>query len=297
MDDARALGSPGAGAERPRARLLVAGGQERASPEQVVRRPHDPRKRPLAQPEPLEELGSLRRVELGRLRLELHADAEGFDGCVPERSDSVAQLRRHGLDQRVGIGDLVLAEVDDREHRLGREEEEGPERVALVRGQLRPVYRRSRLQRLDRGLERGRLPRQRLVGLGRLPPAIELALCAREIGEHELELERVEVVERVGAAGNLGVLEGTQHEHDGIDLADAGQEPVAQPLTGGRARDEPGDVDQLDIGVHDLARLAHPGEGVEPVVGHVRHPDVGLGRRERVRRDHRVPTGNGVEQR
>ena len=37
VDDARGLGCLGTGAERPRARLLVAGGEKRAPPEQVVR--------------------------------------------------------------------------------------------------------------------------------------------------------------------------------------------------------------------------------------------------------------------
>ena len=60
--------------------------------------------------------------------------------------------------------------------------------------------------------------------------AVEPALDRREVGEHELELERVEVAARVGVAGDRRVLERPQHEEDGVAVAERAEEPVAQPL-------------------------------------------------------------------
>ena len=87
------------------------------------------------------------------------------------------------------------------------------------------------------------------------------------VGEHQLQLEDAEVGERVGVAGHVVVLEGPQHQADGVGLADAGQEAVAETLPGRRPGDQAGDVDELDGGVHDLAAGAHLGQGIEPVVG------------------------------
>ena len=44
----------------------------------------------------------------------------------------------------------------------------------------------------------------------------------------------------------------------------------------------PGDVDDLETCHHDLAALAHLGEGIEAVVRHISHADFRLRRRERV---------------
>src|SRR3712207_8835440 len=54
-----------------------------------------------------------------------------------------------------------------------------------------------------------------------------------------------------------------------VDLADAGEEAVAEPFSCRRARDESGDVHELDGGVDDLAALAHLRQREEAVVGHL----------------------------
>src|SRR5690606_41992187 len=53
---------------------------------------------------------------------------------------------------------------------------------------------------------------------------------------------------------DLVVLEAAQHMHDGIDLADVGEELVAQPFSLGRASDEAGDIDKGDAGRDDFLR-------------------------------------------
>ena len=64
-----------------------------------------------------------------------------------------------------------------------------------------------------------------------------------EVGQGQLDLERPEVLERVGRAGDVVVVEGPQHEDDGVDLADAGRgtgcpgpRPCWPPRPGRRCR-------------------------------------------------------------
>ena len=76
VDDAGALGRPGAGPERPRPALLVAGREEGAPAQQVIGGPGHPREGALAQAQAFEQLGPGLGIELGRLGLQLDADAE-----------------------------------------------------------------------------------------------------------------------------------------------------------------------------------------------------------------------------
>ena len=102
--------------------------------------------------------------------------------------------------------------------------------------------------------------------------------------------------------GSLGpvdvvVLERPQHEHDGVDLADVGEELVAEALALRRALDQTADVDDLHRGVHDRLRLAHRRQPIDALVGHLGDADVRILRGEGVRRGKRAATGEGVVQR
>ena len=99
-------------------------------------------------------------------------------------------------DQLVDRVELVLADVHDREHRLHGEEERGREQLALVVGELGAVERRAVAEDAGGLLQRRDLARERLVALGRAPLPVEAPLDRRQVGEHQLELERVEVVAR-----------------------------------------------------------------------------------------------------
>ena len=87
----------------------------------------------------------------------------------------------------------------------------------------------------------------------------------------QLELDDAEVLERVGRAGHVVVGEGPQHEDDGVDLADVAEEAVAEALALAGPLDQPADVDELHGGRHDVLALAHLGQRVEAVVGHLGH--------------------------
>ena len=70
-----------------------------------------------------------------------------------------------------------------------------------------------------------------------------------------------QVLERVGRAGDVVVGEGPQHEHDGVDLADVGQELVAQALALAGPLDQAADVDELHAWrARRSSTLAHLGQ-------------------------------------
>src|SRR5690348_7928885 len=101
MDDAGALGRLGPGPERPGPALLVPRGQEGTPPEQVVGSAGDAWQRALAEAQALEELAAFARLQLGRFRLQLHADTEHLAVA--------AELVGNRLHDGVGVAHLVLA--------------------------------------------------------------------------------------------------------------------------------------------------------------------------------------------
>jgi hypothetical protein len=97
---------------------------------------------------------------------------------------------------------------------------------------------------------------------------------------------------------NVVVLEASEDVDDGVDFADVAEELVAEALALGRALDQPGNVDERQLGRDDLCRAADRRKLVEPRVGHRDLADVGLDRAERViGRLRRLGLGERVEQR
>ena len=85
--------------------------------------------------------------------------------------------------------------------------------------------------------------------------------------------------------------------HDGVGLADVGEELVAEPFALGRALHETGDVEELHRRRHRPLRLYDPRELVEPVVGDVRRADVRILRGEGIVRGENAGGGERVEER
>ena len=289
MDHACRLGGTGTGAERPRARLRVAGSEERAPPEQVVRGACHPGQGALAEAQAVEQFGALVDRELGGFRFQLHAHAQHLGGG--------AELRLHRFHQLVAGAHLVLAQVDDSEHGLVCEEEEGAQRVPLVPPQRRPIHRHAALELGERLLHHRHLAGERTVALGRLAALVALGLERRHVGQHQLELEGVEVGQGLGVADDVRVLESPQHEHHGVDVADAAEEAVAKALACGRSGHEGGDVDELHCGVHELLRVAQLGQDFHARVGDLGHTHVRFGGGEGVGGNGGGAAGEGIEQR
>ena len=140
-------------------------------------------------------------------------------------------------------------------------------------------------------------PARLLSDLAAAPALVELGLHRGQVGEDQLELQRGQGLDRVRVPGHLGVLERPEDHTQRVDLTDAGQEAVPEPLSSGRAGNEAGDVDHFHAGAHHLAAGAHARQGVESGVGQRRGGDRRLGGGEGVGGHRRVSTGEGVEQR
>ena len=113
-------------------------------------------------------------------------------------------------------------------------------------------------QQLERLAEHRGLDLRFLVALLRFLDEVGHApLEAVEVGEHQLGLDRLGVGDRIDAAldvGDVAAFEAAQHVDDRVDLADVGEELVAEPFALGRAADQAGDVDELDLGLDLLRR-------------------------------------------
>src|SRR4029078_7877520 len=124
-----------------------------------------------------------------------------------------------------------------------------------------------------------------VVALGFLREVVDALLEAVEVGEHQLGLDGLDVGERGDLAldmRDVGILEAAHDMRDGVDLADVGEELVAEAFTLGSAAHEAGDVDEGRPGRDDLPRLGDGRELVEPRIGHGDFADIRLDRAERI---------------
>ena len=97
--------------------------------------------------------------------------------------------------------------------------------------------------------------------------------------------------------GDVAALEAAQHMDDGVDLADVGEELVAQAFALGGAAHQPGDVDEADPGRDDLLRFGDGGNGGQARIGHRHLAGIRLdGAKGIVGRLRRRGAGQGVEE-
>ena len=139
-----------------------------------------------------------------------------------------------------------------------------------------------------------------VAGIGNPPVAVVDAVGRLQIGQCEFRLDHFDVVEGRNAPGDVGdvvVGEAAHHVGDGVGLADVGEEPVAQALALGRARHQPGDVDELHGARNHAGGFDDLGDAVEARIGDRHHARIRLDGAERkvLRLDPRA--GQSVEQR
>ncbi len=117
-----------------------------------------------------------------------------------------------------------------------------PRRLAVAQQRERPIDQIERLLRLL------------VAALGFFAQAVDAPLQTVEIGQHQFGLDRLDIGDRVDAAldvRDVGILEAAHHVGDGVDLADIGEELVAEPLAFGSAAHQAGDVDEGQPRRHD----------------------------------------------
>ena len=198
-----------------------------------------------------------------------------------------------------GRGLLDIADIEDG---LRGQEAEAGERSLLLRLHLDEPRRLALAQQGKRAVDEveGEL-RLLVAALRLLFERVAAALQAVEIGEHQLGLDRLDVGDRIDAAlhmGDVAVLETAHHMGDGVDLADVGEELVAEPLAFRGAAHEAGDVDEGEPGRHDLHGFRELCQRIEARIGHRHLADIGLdgaegiiSRLRRRRRGQRIEQG------
>ena len=140
-----------------------------------------------------------------------------------------------------------------------------------------------------------------VVALGLLGEVVDALLEAVEIGEHQLGLDGLDIGQRRDLAfdmGDVGILKAAHHMRDRIDLADGGEELVAEAFALGGAAHQARDIDEGQPRRDDLRRLGDFGQFVEPWIRHRDLADIRLDGAERIiRRLRRSRLGQRVEQR
>ena len=211
-------------------------------------------------------------------------------------------LLEHLLRKAVAVLGRAFLDIADIEHRLRGQQPEHAEGALFFRLALEQPRRLAFAQQHQRAVDEVELFLGFLVvALGLLGQIVDALFEAVEIGQHQLGLDGLDIGERSDLAldmGDVGILKAAHHMRDRIDLADGGEELVAEAFALGRAAHEAGDIDEGQPRRDDLRGLGDRGELVEPRIGHRDLADIRLDGAERiVRRLRRRRLRQRVEQR
>ena len=188
----------------------------------------------------------------------------------------------------IALVDTGFVDVGDVKHRLHCDEEEVTGDNSFIVGQVGDASGLARvedgeklLQGLGFGLRGGR-GGLRFGGFLGFDAAL---FDGVEIGEQELGIDDVDVVERRDLAGDvddLVVVEAAHHVEDSVCLADVREELVAEAFAFACAFDDARDVDELHGGGDDGVGLDVFDDAVEAGVGDGDHADIRVDGAERV---------------
>ena len=210
----------------------------------------------------------------------------------PSSAATLASRRRDGVE-------LVLADVDHGQHRLVGEQEVRAASSARWSAAGRPG--RAGVPSASDGVGRveGRRPRRRATGRAcawRSVWSIGASTVSRSASASSSSTTR-EVLERVGRAGHVVVVERPQHEHDGVDLADVGEERLPRPSPLLAPSTSPPMSTNCTVACTTLRLCDIAASRSSRSSGTLATPDVGVLGGEGVRRGQRAAAGEGVVQR
>ena len=210
----------------------------------------------------MQKRSSIPSIELGDVVLDTRRHCDGVTSREP---GALHDLVGHGLSS------CGLREVDDDHQRLAGEQPELAQHRPLLEGQRHRPHRPALVEALlDATQERDQLGLLLLLQARALLGALQTLGDGLEVGELELELENVDVANRVDATldvRDVGILERANHERRRISLADVSEEAVAQSLAAARAAHQPGNVGECDRGRDHLGRLEQRGKPIEARIG------------------------------
>ena len=274
MDLTGGLRGAGALFDRPGAAFVAAGRQERDEAEQLIARLNQTVEAGLLQAQLFHEHGLfVRVVQLGDVRLQLGADRQGKGALLVGQLLDLLEVR-HGL--RIVHG--VLRDVRGIDRPLERQQVRRGDEGAVVVGAFERAGKLALIQMLEQGREDLRLAQEALVAaLGGLLGLVHAALAHFGVGEDELEIDDVDVAQRVCAAldmGDVRVVKAAHDVDDGVCRADVRKELVAEALTLGRALDKACNVDEFDRGGREFLRLMQVAQPLQTRIWHGHDADV-----------------------
>jgi len=293
VDDTGGSGGLGAAFDGPGADFLDAGGEVGDEIEQTIGGVDEAVEAGLAEAHVLEEFIALGGFELCDLGFHGSADANDlgafFFGTLLYGGGVIVALDESGV---VDVGDVKLG--------LGGDEEQLSGEDALVVGEVGGAGRLAGVERAEELLQHG------VLGLG-----FGIAACfggalylgvalldGVEIGEEELGVDDVHVVERVDAAcdvDDFGIVEAADDVADGVGGADVAEKLVAETFALASAFDEAGDVDELHGGGDQRLGFDEGGDFGETLIGHGDDAGVGVDGAEGVVRRLGLGRGECVE--
>ncbi len=211
-------------------------------------------------------------------------------------------MLEHLLRKAVAVLGRALLDIADIQHRLGRQQPEHAKGALFLRLALEIPRRLAFAQQHQRAVDEIELLLGVLVvALGLLGEIVDALFETVEIGEHQLGFDGLDIGQWRDLAfdmGDVGILKTSHHMRDRIDLADGGEELVAEAFALGGAADEAGDIDEGQPRRDDLRGFGDLRQLVEPGIGHRDLADIRLDGAERIiRRLRRGRLGQRVEQR
>ncbi len=185
----------------------------------------------------------------------------------------------------VTVRRILFRDVTDVKNRLGRQKLKHVPSFHIL-GRDRNAPRRAAVFQRRPGLQQKALLLQRLLfAAADLADDVLKPLFDRfQIGQHQFGLDRFCVRDRVDPAVDMGdiiIFEAAQDMSDGIDLADVGQELVAEALAPGCAFHQTGDINEGHPRRYRPFRFGDGGQFFEPGIRDRDLTDVGLDRAER----------------
>ena len=296
VDLAGGLGSLGATLDGPCTALVGAGGQEAAQAQQSVAGLDQAIQTGLGNAQLLHEHGLLVGiVQLGNVGLQLGADGQALGTLGVGQSLNGAEVA-----VVVGLVDLVLAEVGHIDGLLqGQQIALGDDCellgvVGVGAGQLALV------QVLQQAGQQSGLGGELLVAaLHGLLALVDAALHHLDVGHDQLQVDDVDVTQRIGAAlhmGDIAVLEAADNMDDGVGGADVGQELVAQTLALACALNKTCDVNELDDSGGGLLGGVEVAQPLQTLIGNGNHAHIGVDGAESGVVGGNTGVGDGVEQ-
>ena len=296
VDDAGGSGGFGAALDGPGADLLHAGGEVGDEVEERVGGVDEAVEAGFFEADGFEEFGALGGFELGDLGFEGSADADDLTSLF-------GGTLFYGFGVGVAGGEAGLVDVGDVELGLGGDEEEVADVGFFFVGEIDCAGGFAGFEGLLELGDGGELGLDFVVGVGGLVELLDFGVAlfdGVEVGEEELGVDDVDVVEGVDAAGDVddfGVVEAADDVADGVGGADVAEELVAEAFALGGAFDEAGDVDELHGGGDEGFGLDELGDFGEALVGHGDDAGVGVDGAEGIVGGLRLGRGEGVEDR